>query len=89
MLYIMHPALKKGPLFTKNTPHFPLFFTKHTPHISFPAYGPGGSVCLLVATLSSAKTDEPIEMTVCGLGCAPGTTYWAGGVAQRLAAFVA
>ena len=26
----MHPALRKGPLFTKHTPHFPLL--KNTPH---------------------------------------------------------
>ena len=47
----MHLASRKGPLFTKNTPCFPLFykktpppfiihfFTKNTP-ISFFAYGP-------------------------------------------------
>jgi len=32
----MHPALRKGPLFYKKHPHFPLFtnstFTKHPPH---------------------------------------------------------
>ena len=39
-LYIMHPALRKGPpFFTKNTPYFPFFHKKHRP-ISFPAYGP-------------------------------------------------
>jgi len=33
----MHPALRKGPLFTKkHTPHFPLFYTKNTPH--FPLF---------------------------------------------------
>ena len=37
-MYTMHPALRKGPLFTKH-PHFPLFKTKNNP-ISFPAYGP-------------------------------------------------
>ena len=35
----MHPALRKGPLFLQNTPHFPLFYNK-TPTISLPAYGP-------------------------------------------------
>jgi len=36
----MHPALRKGPLFTKKQPlHFQLY-TKTSP-ISFPAYGPG------------------------------------------------
>ena len=45
----MHPALRKDPLFYKdtphfplfynNTPHFPLFFTKKHPPISFHAYG--------------------------------------------------
>jgi len=27
----MHPALRQGPLFTKNTPHFPLCFTNPPP----------------------------------------------------------
>ena len=35
----MHPALRKGPLFYKNTPHFPLFYNLPPP-ISFPAHGP-------------------------------------------------
>jgi len=44
----MHPALRKGPLFTKKhplfftflqPPHFPHFYKKHPP-LSFPAYGP-------------------------------------------------
>ena len=44
----MHPALRKGPLFTKHPQfstfftkknNFCIFFTKNTP-ISFPAYGP-------------------------------------------------
>ena len=39
-LYIMHPALRKGPPFLqKNTPYFSFFHKKHRP-ISFPAYGP-------------------------------------------------
>ena len=38
MLHIMHPALRKGPLFYTKETHFPLFYK--TPPISFPAYGP-------------------------------------------------
>ena len=38
-MYIKHPALRKGPLFYKNTPIFHFFYKKNTP-ISFPAYGP-------------------------------------------------
>ena len=39
----MHPALRKGPLFTKSSPKHLPFFTflqKTPPFISFPAYGP-------------------------------------------------
>ena len=42
--YIMHPALRKGPLFYKNTPPFSIFLQKTSP-ISFPAYGPVRGLC--------------------------------------------
>ena len=56
MLYTMHPALRKGPLFfKKNIPHFSFFyktlpistFLLKTPPISFHAYGP--PVCGILA----------------------------------------
>ena len=56
ILYIMHSALRKGPLFYKNTPSIFHFFTKNTP-ISFPAYGPASvctSVCPVVSTAAAA-----------------------------------
>jgi len=50
----MHPALRKGPrFFSKNTPHFPLFFTKKHAPISFPAYGPEDVVVILTPDDSS------------------------------------
>jgi len=51
----MHPALRKGPLFTKQ---FSTFFTKkHPPPISFPAYGP---VVDLLLTRSFVSTHPAI-----------------------------
>ena len=52
VVYIMHPALRKGPLFTKKLPPFSTFYTKNTP-ISFPAYGPAlidGTACFVAQT---------------------------------------
>jgi len=49
ILYITHPALRKGPLFTKNAPppfstflqHIPIFHFFYKKHpMSFPDYGP-------------------------------------------------
>jgi len=46
MLYIMHSALRKGPLFYKNASHFPLF-NKKSPPFDFRSTG-------LLATLQSS-----------------------------------
>ena len=64
----MHPALGKGPLFTKH-PHFPLsyitppfstFLQKNTPPISFPAYGPGWlTVVVIVGNLKQSEQAVP------------------------------
>ena len=78
----MHPALRKGPLFTKH-PHFPPFFTKNTPPIfhflqntpiSFPAYGPvrvmySGTDVLGGVREDNSPTFAPYAIAWCGLFC--------------------
>jgi len=67
--FLVRPILTLGPLFNKNTPHFPFFYKKNTPPISFPSYGPVQHSMLLCRPNGRVSVRSSVCLSVCPTVC--------------------